>query len=320
MSNSHSHSHSKGHSHVQSHGHSHSHSAPKNFNKAFAIGIFLNLGFVIVEAGYGFVAKSLALVADAGHNLSDVVGLILAWAAVWLSQRKPTNRFTYGLRRSSILSALLNAVLLLIAVGGIAWEAIRRFWNPTPVETGTVIVVAFIGILINSVTALLFMSGRKDDMNIRGAYMHMAADALVSVGVVTAGLVIAYTQWLWIDPAISIIIAVVITLGTWGLLKDSVNLAMDAVPNGIHLPDVKTYLSQLEGVQEVHDLHIWAMSTTETALTVHLVMAKTFQTDAFLAKVSVELKQDYKIDHPTIQIESGDVASFYCALKPDEVV
>jgi cobalt-zinc-cadmium efflux system protein len=314
MSDSHNHSHS------HAHGHAHSHAAPKNFNKAFAIGIFLNIAFVIIEASYGFLAKSLALVADAGHNLSDVIGLILAWAAVWLSQRKPTHRFTYGLRRSSILSALLNAVLLLIAVGGIAWEAIRRFWNPTPVESSLVIGVAFVGILINGLTAMLFMSGRKDDLNIRGAYMHMAADALVSVGVVIAGLVISYTSWLWIDPAISLVIVVVITWGTWGLLKDSVNLAMDAVPSSIHLPDVKTYFSQLEGVQEVHDLHIWAMSTTETALTVHLVMARSFHTDAFLAKMSKDLKNDFKIDHPTIQIESGDLDSFSCALKPDEVV
>jgi cobalt-zinc-cadmium efflux system protein len=316
MSGSHSHS----HSHDQNHGHAHSHAEPRNFDRAFAVGICLNLAFVIVEAGYGVVAKSLALVADAGHNLSDVVGLILAWAAIWLSRKKPSGRFTYGLRRSSILAALLNAVLLLIAVGGITWEALRRFWEPTPVQTGTVMAVAFVGILINGATAFLFMSGRKDDINIRGAYLHMASDALVSVGVVIAGFMIQQTQWVWIDPTISIVIALIITLGTWGLLKESVNMALDAVPRGIHLPQVRDYFTGLPGVQEVHDLHVWAMSTTETALTVHLVVPKDLQTDGLLAKISKDLKENFKIDHPTIQIEAGEVASFECALKPDEVV
>lgn len=229
MSGNHSHSHS--HASRHGHGHGHSHAAPKNFDRAFAIGITLNLVFVITEASYGFIADSLSLIADAGHNLSDVIGLILAWAAVWLSRKKPSNRYTYGFRRSSILSALLNAVLLLIAVGGITWEAIRRFWNPAEVQTGTVMAVAFVGILINGATALLFMSGRKEDINIRGAYMHMAADALVSVGVVLGGFLIQQTAWLWVDPALSILIALVITVGTWGLLKESLNLAMDAVPS-----------------------------------------------------------------------------------------
>lgn len=316
MSDSHNHSHS--HSHGHSHGHSHA--APKNFDKAFAIGIILNLAFVVTEAIYGFIANSLALIADAGHNLSDVIGLILAWGAVWLSRKKPSQRFTYGLRRSSILSALLNAALLLLAVGGIAWEALRRFWHPAEVQSGVVMAVAGIGILINGFTALLFMSGRKHDMNIRGAYLHMVADALVSVGVVISGFVILQTQWFWIDPAISIGISAIITLGTWGLLKESVNLALDAVPNDIHLADVREYFTQLPGVREVHDLHVWAMSTTETALTVHLVMSKDDHHDALLAKVSKELKENFRIDHPTIQIESGDTASFECALKPDEVV
>jgi len=316
MSGNHNHS----HSHSHSHGHAHSHATPKTFDRAFAIGITLNLIFVLVEAPVGFFANSLALVADAGHNLGDVVGLVLAWGAVWLSRKKPSNRYTYGLRRSSILSALLNAVLLLIAVGGIAWEAVRRFWNPSEVQTETVIAVAFVGILINGFTAFLFMSGRKDDINIRGAYLHMAADALVSVGVVIAGFIIQKTAWLWIDPAISIAIAVIITLGTWGLLKDSFNMAMDAVPNGIHLPDVRQYFAKLPGVSEVHDLHVWSMSTTENALTVHLVMDRQHHTDAFLAKISKELKENFKIDHPTIQVESGDTESFNCALKPDEVV
>lgn len=311
---------SHGHSHSHSHSHGHSHGGPRNYNTAFAVGIVLNLGFVITEAAYGFWAKSLALLADAGHNLSDVIGLVLAWGAVWLSQRKPNNRFTYGLRRSSILSALFNAVLLLIAVGGISWEAIRRFWHPTEVQTGTMILVAFIGIIINTVTALMFMSGRKTDLNIRGAYVHMAADALVSIGVVVAGFVIQYTLWYWMDPAISLIIAAIIAIGTWGLLKDSVHLAMDAVPSSIQLPEVKAYFAKLPQVQAVHDLHVWAMSTTETALTVHLVMPREAHNDQFLAKVCSDLKEHYKIDHPTIQIESGDESSFECALKPDEVV
>lgn len=310
--------HSHAHSHAHSHGHNHA--EPRNFDKAFAIGIFLNLAFVIAETGYGFVAKSLALVADAGHNLSDVVGLVLAWAAIWLSRKKPTGRFTYGLRRSSILAALLNAVLLLIAVGGITWEALRRFWEPTSIQTGTVMAVAFVGILINGVTAYLFMSGRKDDINIRGAYIHMATDALVSVGVVISGLLIQQTQWMWVDPAISIVIALIITLSTWSLLKESIHMTMDAVPAGIHLTQVREYFANLLGVQEVHDLHVWSMSTTETALTVHLVIPKNLQTDELLAKMSLELKENFKIDHPTIQIESGDFADFNCALKSDEVV
>lgn len=326
MSNNHDHGqpqtfgHSHSHSHGHSHGHAHSHAGPRNYNTAFAVGIALNLGFVFTEAAYGFWAKSLALLADAGHNLSDVIGLVMAWGAVWLSQRKPTNRYTYGLRRSSILAAVANAVLLLIAVGGIAWEAIRRFWNPAAVETSTVIWVASVGIVINTITALMFMSGRKTDLNIRGAYMHMAADALVSIGVVVAGFVIQKTNWLWMDPAISLAIAAIITIGTWGLLKDSVNLAMDAVPSSIDLVEVREYFAKLPNVQEVHDLHIWAMSTTETALTVHLVMPKDAHNDGFLNDVCRELKSRYQIDHPTIQIESGDESSFACALKPDEVV
>ncbi|HEY8271598.1 MAG TPA: cation diffusion facilitator family transporter [Pseudobdellovibrionaceae bacterium] len=314
----HAHSHSHAHSHGQSH--AHSHAAPRNFDKAFAIGIFLNLIFVIAEAGYGLVSKSLALVADASHNFSDVVGLVLAWAALWLSRKKPSARFTYGLRRSSILAALTNAVLLLIAVGGITWEALRRLWEPTPIQTETVMVVACVGILINGVTAYFFMSGRKEDINIRGAYLHMATDALVSVGVVVAGFLIQQTQWLWVDPAISIFIALIITVGTWDLLKESVNMAMDAVPAGIHLIRVREYFTGIQGVQEVHDLHVWPMSTTETALTVHLVMPKELQTDELLAKISKDLKENFKIDHPTIQIESGDSTHFECALKPDEVV
>lgn len=318
MTDTHSHSHS--HSHGHGHSHGHSHSGPRDYNKAFAIGVILNLVFVGIEATYGFISNSLALIADAGHNLSDVIGLALAWGAVWLSRKKPTLRYTYGLRRSSILSALFNSVLLLVVVGGITWEALRRFWTPAEVQTGTMMTVAFVGILINSATAMLFVSGRKTDLNIRGAYLHMAADALVSVGVVIAGLIIQTTHLLWIDPVVSILISVVITLGTWGLLKDSLNLAMDAVPMSIDIANVKQYFMSIENVTEVHDLHIWAMSTTETALTVHLVMPEELHRDEFLAKVSQDLKTKFQIDHPTIQIESGDLKAFECTLKPDDVV
>src|SRR5204863_3859271 len=251
-------------------GASHSH-APGSFGLAFAIGITLNLGFVIVEVSYGLFAHSLALVADAGHNLGDVLGLLLAWCATFLARTVPTDRRTYGLRSSSILAALFNAIFLLITVGAIAWEAIRRFGNPNVVEARTVIWVAIIGIVINAVTALMFMSGRKRDLNIRAAFVHMAADAGVSLGVVVAGFLIIATGWLWIDPAISLVIAAVITWGTWGLLRDSANLALHAVPQGIEVAEVRQYLSSLPHVTAVHDLHVWPMSTTETALTAHLV-------------------------------------------------
>lgn len=317
------HGHSHSHSHSRhDHGHSHSHapSSPGSYNFAFGVGIGLNFIFVLIEAVYGFLSNSMALVADAGHNLGDVVGLALAWIAVWLSQKRPSGRFTYGLRRSSILSALTNAVLLLIAVGGILVESVRRLLATADVQTSTVIAVASIGIVINAFTALLFMSGRKGDINIRGAYLHMAADALVSIGVVIAALVIRWTHWEWLDPAVSIFIGFVIVFGTWGLLKDSIEMAMDAVPRGVDIEKVREYLKSQSGVGEVHDLHIWAMSTTETAMTVHLVVPQELHRDGFLAKLSKDLKERFHIDHPTIQIEAGDVSSFNCALKPDEVV
>lgn len=297
-------------------GHSHSH-APANFDRAFAIGVALNVGFVAIEATYGVIANSLALLADAGHNLSDVAGLLLAWGAVWLGRRTPTAKRTYGFGRTSILAALANAVLLLVAIGAIAWEAIRRFEAPQPVEGGTVMVVAAIGIVINTATALLFMRGRKGDINIRGAFLHMAADAGVSAGVVVAGLVITMTGWLWLDPVVSLVIVVVIALGTWGLLKDSVAMAIDAVPPGIDRDEVFAHLQGLEGVTEVHDLHIWPLSTTSTALTVHLVRSDDRIDDAFTAKVTEALKDRFGIGHATIQFETGQIA---CDLKPDHVV
>jgi cobalt-zinc-cadmium efflux system protein len=294
----------QGHSHGGL-GHSH---APANFGRAFAIGIALNLSFVIAEAGFGGLAHSLALLADAGHNLSDVFGLLLAWGAIALARRRPTERRTYGLRRSSILAALFNAIILLVAVGAIAWAAIGRLLNPAPVGEEIVIWVALIGILINGFTAFLFMSGSKGDLNIRGAYLHMAADAAVSAGVVLAGFVILFTGWVWLDPVVSLIIVAVIVWGTWGLLRDSVNLALDAVPEGIEVPKVSKYLEGLPDVSEVHDLHIWAMSTTETALTAHLVRAVPSCDDALLEQASKELHDQFGIEHITLQFETGNAA------------
>ena len=286
----------------------HQHQAPANYGRAFAIGVALNVIFVVVEAVFGYLANSLALVADAGHNLSDVLGLLLAWGASILARRLPTPRRTYGLRRSSILAALLNAVILLIAVGGIAWEAIRRFSTPGPIASGTVIWVAITGILINSATAWLFLAGRNEDLNIRGAFLHMAADAGVSLGVVVAGFAILMTGWSWLDPIVSLIITAVIVVSTWGLLRESVNLALDAVPADIDEMQVRAYLASLPGVTHVHDLHIWAMSTTETALTVHLVMPEVMAGDALLARVCAALHDQFHIEHATLQVESGDPA------------
>ncbi|HEY9605329.1 MAG TPA: cation diffusion facilitator family transporter [Allocoleopsis sp.] len=292
--------------HHHEHGHhGHSHGAP-NYNRAFVVGTTLNVGFVIVEAVFGFLTNSLALIADAGHNLSDVLGLLLAWGASWLVRRRPTPRYTYGFRRSSILAALLNASFLLIAMGAIATEAIQRFFHPTPVNGSTVIGVALVGIVINGVTAWMFMSGRERDLNIKGAFLHMAADALVSLGVVLAGIAILTTGWLWFDPVVSLIIVAVIVVGTWHLLRDSVNLALDAVPEGIESRAVRTYLSELPGVVGVHDLHIWAMSTTETALTAHLIMPVGRPDDAFLSRISMELHENFGIEHTTIQVEAGN--------------
>lgn len=288
-------------------GHQHDHGV-KNYGSAFAIGIVLNLVFVAAEAMYGWLANSLALLADAGHNLSDVLGLVLAWGAIALARRQPTKRRTYGLRRSSILASLANALLLLIAVGAIAWEALGRFQHPEPVASGTVMLVASIGIVINGVTAWLFASGAKSDINIRGAFLHMAADAAVSVGVVIAALAMRATGWLWLDPAVSIGIVVVITVGTWGLLRDSVNLAVDAVPAHIDPVAVETYLAELPGVTMVHDLHIWAMSTTEVALTVHLVKPDALIDDGWLESIRHELHERFEIDHTTVQLERGDDA------------
>jgi cobalt-zinc-cadmium efflux system protein len=294
----------------------HSH-VPATFGSAFAIGIILNLGFVILEVVYGVFAHSLALVADAGHNMGDVLGLLLAWGASFLARTAPTERRTYGLRSSSILAALFNAIFLLITVGAIAWEAIRRFGDPTVVEARTVIWVSVVGVIINTVTALMFMSGRKRDLNIRAAFMHMAADAGVSLGVVVAGFLIIVTSWLWIDPVISLAIAAIITWGTWGLLRDSVNLALHAVPQGIVVAEVRQYLSGLPHVTEVHDLHVWPMSTTETALTAHLVRDVDDCDCALLEQASRDLHRKFEIQHATLQFETLD---HHCHLAPEEEV
>lgn len=298
--------------------HHHSH-APKDFGKAFAIGIVLNIGFVIIEAAYGVWSNSLALLADAGHNLGDVLGLLLAWAATVLARRVPSQRFTYGLRSTSILATLTNSILLLVVTGGIAWEAISRFSQPNPVPGFTLIVIAAIGIVVNGATALLFMSGRKDDMNIRGAFLHMAADAAVSLGVVVAGVIIIFTGWQWLDPVVSLVIAVVIVVSTWGLLRDSIKLSLHAVPSNVEMAQVQGYLKTIAGVTEVHDLHVWGMSTTETALTVHLVMPTGHPGDREMAGISQQLHERFNIGHATIQIETGDTAE-PCRLAPDHVV
>lgn len=277
-----------------------------NFGKAFAIGIALNLAFVAIEAGYGFSSNSLALLSDAGHNLSDVLGLSLAWFATWLTRRRATAQFTYGLRSSSILAAVVNAVVLLVAVGGIIWEAILRFGSPAPTNTSVVMIVASIGVVVNGVTAALFVSGSKSDLNIRGAFLHMLADALVSVGVVVAGFLMLKTGALWIDPFVSIAIGFVIVWSTWGLLKASVFMALAGVPQGIDTKSVEAFLLGHVEVSHVHDLHIWALSTSQTALTAHLVCAndKTPH-DNFIFEVSRKLNDQFGIGHVTIQIERG---------------
>ena len=304
------------HNHSPDHDHSH---VPKNFHRAFAIGIALNAGFVVVEIVFGLFANSLALLADAGHNLSDVLSLLFAWGASILVRKLPTQRHTYGLRRTSILAALINALVLLVAVGAIAWEAILRFSHPEAVASDTVIWVASVGIVINGFTAWLFMSGQKQDMNIRGAYLHMMADAAVSLGVVLAAIAIKFTDWLWLDPFMSLVVAVIIGIGTWGLLRESLSLALDAVPANIHPSKVEAYLASLPGIEAVHDLHIWAMSTTEIALTVHLVKPDAVIDDLLLVQINNELRELFGIQHTTVQFERGDT-SHPCKQAPAEVV
>jgi cobalt-zinc-cadmium efflux system protein len=293
--------------------HVHSHDS-KDFGSAFAIGVALNIGYVVVQIIFGIIAHSLALLADAGHNFGDVLGLLLAWGAIYLGKMRPSGRRTYGLGRSSILAALANAILLLVAVGAITWEAIRRFANPAEVGGQTVIIVAAIGIVINGVTAKLFFSGRKHDLNIKGAFLHMAADAAVSAGVVVAGMIILFTGWHWIDPVTSLVINAVIVWGTWGLLRESISMALDLAPEKVDVATVRGFLESRNGVTAVHDLHIWPLSTTRTALTVHLEMPRGSQGDQFLHELCEKLHDDFGIEHSTIQIEHDANA---CSLAPD---
>uniref|UniRef100_B8HTW7 Cation diffusion facilitator family transporter n=1 Tax=Cyanothece sp. (strain PCC 7425 / ATCC 29141) TaxID=395961 RepID=B8HTW7_CYAP4 len=301
--------------HSHSHSHSHAHDRPQNYNRAFAIGTALNLGIVLLQVVYGVLANSLALLADAGHNLTDVFSLLLAWGASWLVRRPPTHRYTYGWRRSSILAALLNALLLLLVMGAIAWESLRRLTQPAPIAEMEVIAVALLAIFINGGSALLFLQGR-DDLNLRSAFLHLLTDAFVSFGVVLSGVATLVTGWLWFDPVMSLIIVITIVIGTWQLLRDAINLALDAVPGGIDPQFVRRYLLEQAGVTEIHDLHIWAISTTETALTAHLVIPTGYPGDAFLSQLGQELHDQFEIDHSTIQIEIGD-PNHPCVLAPE---
>lgn len=306
----HDHDHDDHHHHGagQGHGpgsHGHHHPPPDQLTRAFVVGIALNLGFVAVEFGFGLVAGSLALVADAGHNLSDVMGLVLAWWAMQLARRAPTPHRTYGYRRGTILSSLISSILLLVAMGAIGWEAVLRLQDPAPVAGGLMAGVAAAGVVVNGLTAWLFAAGRHGDLNVRAAFMHMVADAAVSLGVVAGGFGVLATNWLWLDPAISLAIVAVIVVGTWEILKESLDLAFDAVPRGVDPHDVREYLAGLPGVTAVHDLHIWAMSTTETALTAHLVVPAGPADDAFLQGVAAGLRQRFGIAHATLQVERG---------------
>ncbi len=312
------HHHHNHHHHDTPGGAGHAH-PPKDFSRAFAIGVALNLALVLGQIGFGLLAHSLALVADAGHNFADVIGLLLAWWASKLLKSTPTKKHTYGLRGASILAALANAILLLVTMGAVAWEAIMRFEHPLQVDGKIVIWVSAAGIGINGLSALLFFSGRRGDLNIRGAFLHLAADAVIAFGVVLAGIAILLTGKLWIDPAVGLVIVAVIVYGTWGLLRESLNLALQAVPAGIDIGLVHEYLEHLPRVVEVHDLHIWAMSTTEVALTAHLVVTSAAVDDALLAEIAHELQARFKIGHSTLQIETGD-PTHPCQLAPAETV
>ena len=296
-----------GHSHSHDHGH-----APADFGRAFAIGIALNLGFVIAETVFGFLANSMALLADAGHNLSDVLGLVVAWAGSVMARRASSPRFTYGLKKASILAALINGLFLLVAIGAIGAEAIRRLFDPAPTDGATVIVVAAIGILINGATALMFARGRNSDINIRGAYLHMSADAAVSGAVVFAGLVILWTGQRWVDPVMSLAVAAVILWGSIGLMRESVGMSLMGVPSGIDVDEVEAALGELDGVETVHDLHVWPLSTTETALTAHLVAPDVPSTDALLSAARRMLHDRFRIEHCTLQIERNHLEDTRC--------
>jgi cobalt-zinc-cadmium efflux system protein len=318
------HDHGHAHAHGHSHAHGHHHHIPADMGRAFAIGVALNATFVLVEVGAGFWSGSMALLADAGHNLSDVLALLMAWGAGALAKRAPTARRTYGLRKATILASLGNAVFLLMAVGAIASESIQRLTSPSPISTGAVMLTAALGVVINTTTALLFMRGGSEDLNVRGAFLHMASDAAISMAVVIGAGVIALTGLKWIDPALSLAITAFIVFGTWGLLRDSVNLALDATPRGIDPAEVRAWLAALPGVEEIHDLHIWAMSTTETALTAHVIRPAAKDErggddgDHFLHDACEGLAHRFNIGHATLQVETD--ADSACRLAPAEVV
>jgi cobalt-zinc-cadmium efflux system protein len=315
MAHDHSHRHEANCGHPHGHGHGLS---PEKLDRAMSLGIGLNLAFVAAEVAAGLWAGSLALLADAGHNAGDVLGLLLAWGASWLARRPPSRRYTWGLRRSTIYAALANAVLLLVACGSIVWEAIHRLSAPERVAGPTVIVVAAIGVVINTLTALLFIRGHADT-NVRGAFLHMAADAAVSMGVVIAGLAIAFTGATWIDPLVSIAIAAAIVAGTWGLFRENLDLALDAVPRGVEPEAITEALATVAGVSEVHDLHVWGASTSEISLTVHLVTFEGSDRDAMLEAAHAMLRERFRIAHATIQIES-DAACTACPQRPTEAL
>jgi cobalt-zinc-cadmium efflux system protein len=307
--------HSHGHDHSHTHaGHHHHHHAPvPGHGFAFALAVALNVAIVVIQALYGVLAHSTALLADAGHNLSDVLGLLLAWGAAWLTTRRPSARYTFGYGSSSILASLANAALLLFACGVIVAEAIGRLMNPAPVAGLAVFVVATVGVVVNGISAWLFMRGQKEDLNIRGAFLHMAADAGVSAAVAISGLVILYTNWTWLDPLMSLLVVAVVVYGTWGLLRDSVRLALNAVPSGVDLQSIRDYLADLPGVEGVHDLHVWALSTTGNALTVHLVMPAGHPGDERLDGIVLALRERFSMQHATLQVDLG-TTSHRCAM------
>lgn len=306
MSEKHNHD-DHGHTHSHGHSHGHAHHLPESFNFAFAISVSLNLLFTIFQAIYAFLANSMSLLADAAHNFGDVFGLVLAWGASWLLTLPARKRYSYGFKRTTILAALTNAIILVATATLISFESIYKLLHLSDVNGVIVTVVALIGIVINGGTALLFMKGAKDDLNIKGAFLHLMADAFISIGVVIAGILIVFTHWMWIDPVVSLLIVLIILWGTWGLLRDSVRLILDAIPHHIDEEGVESYLKNIEGVTAVHDLHIWGLSTKEIALTAHLVMPNKILHDADFENINKVLKNKFKIDHVTIQVETGSL-------------